>query len=74
MAPKNKFANTTRMCLGRGAEEIVKERGTSPRKVVTKHVVSLTYFQEFPRCFVIIWIDIGMVEFGQLENVFVQKV
>jgi hypothetical protein len=53
---------------------MVKERGTAPCKVVTKHVVSLTYFQELPRRFAIIWIDIGMVEFGQLKRVFVQQV
>ena len=53
---------------------MIKERGTAPCKVVTKHIINLTYFQELPRCFVIIWLDIGMVEFGQLENVCVTGV
>ena len=50
------------------------ERRTAPCKVVTEHIISLTYFQEFPRGFAIIWINIGVVEFGQLRKGFVQQV
>ena len=52
---------------------MVKERGTAPCKVVTQHVISLTYVEELLRRFIVIWIDIGMVEFGQLKTGFVQQ-
>ncbi len=50
---------------------MVKERGTVPCKVITQHFISFTYIQELLRRLAVIWIDIGMVEFGQLKKVFV---
>jgi len=52
---------------------MVKKCGTAPRKVVTQYAISLTYFQELLRRHAVIWIDIGMVEFGQLKKAFVQQ-
>ena len=52
----------------RSMEEVVEmRRGNVPCKVVTQHIIRLTYFEELLLRFAVIWIDVGMVKFGQLK-------